>query len=200
MLWLDGERYSFSNPPEYNRQLPNSTINMDHKLNADELFKIVVDTSVAFPLNLDFILADSTTTNLPGQGIFFLYYKEELVYIGYFDPSEANRDVRLERMKKELATITMRGIQVTMNKVSNTALDKSLNLNTIRRKTQGDFLTSRKRVEFADINWDAFKTDDFLCDFTFYWFPEEKNLGNAQDELEHLTNQLRIFYKPTCNG
>lgn len=173
---------------------------MDHKLNADELFKIVVDTSVAFPLNLDFILADSTTTNLPGQGIFFLYYKEELVYIGYFDPSEANRDVRLERMKKELATITMRGIQVTMNKVSNTALDKSLNLNTIRRKTQGDLFTSRKRVEFADINWDAFKTDDFLCDFTFYWFPEEKNLGNAQDELEHLTNQLRIFYKPTCNG
>ena len=58
--------------------------------------------------------------------------------------SEANRDVRLERMKKELATITMRGIQVTMNKVSNTALDKSLNLNTIRRKPKAIFSHQEK--------------------------------------------------------
>lgn len=178
----------------------NCIIYMDHKFNADELFKIVVDSSAIFPLNLDFTLQGKSSMNFPGQGIYFLYFKDELVYIGYFDPSEPNRDVKMERMSKELATITMRGRQVTMNEASNTALDKSLNLNTIPRKPQGDFLTSRKRVEFADTNWDDFKTNDFLCHFTFYWFPEEKNLGNTRDELEHVINQLRKFYKPTCNG
>ncbi len=178
----------------------NCIIYMDHKFNADELFKIVVDSSAIFPLNLDFTLQGKSSMNFPGQGIYYLYFKDELVYIGYFDPSEPNRDVKMERMSKELATITMRGRQVTMNEASNTALDKSLNLNTIPRKPQGDFLTSRKRVEFADTNWGDFKTNDFLCHFTFYWFPEEKNLGNTRDELEHVINQLRKFYKPTCNG
>ncbi len=178
----------------------NCIIYMDHKFNAGELFKIDVDSSAIFPLNLDFTLQGKPSMNFPGQGIYFLYYKEELIYIGYFNPSEKNRDVRLERMKKELATITMRGLQITMNKASNTALDKSLNLNSIGRKPQEDFLTSRKRVEFADTNWDTFKTNDFLCHFTFYWFPEEKNLENTRDELKHVTIQLRKFYKPTCNG
>jgi hypothetical protein len=173
---------------------------MDHKFNAGELFKIVVDSSAAFPLNLDFTLQGKSLMNFPGQGIYFLYFKEELVYIGYFDPSEPNRDVKMERMKKELATITMRGIQVTMNEASNTALDNSLNLKSMPRKPQGDFLTSRKRVGFADNHWDTFKSNDFLSHFTFYWFPEEKNLGNTRDELEHVTIQLRKFYKPTCNG
>jgi len=178
----------------------NHIIYMDHKFNTDELFKIVVDSSAIFPLNLDFTKQGKSSMNFPGQGIYFLYFKEELVYIGYFDPSEPNRDVKMERMSKELATITMRGSQVTMNEASNTALDKSLNLNLIGRKPQGDFLTSRKRVEFADKHWDTFKSNDFLCHFTLYWFPEEKNLGNTRDELEHVTNQLRKFYKPTCNG
>jgi len=173
---------------------------MEHKFNADELFTIEIDASAAFPLNLDFTLQGKSSKNLPGQGIYFLYYYEELIYIGYFDPSEPNRDVKMERMKKELATISMRGRQVTMNEASNAALNKSLNLNSIERKPQGDFLTSRKRVEFADNHWDTFKSNDFLSHFTFYWFPEEKNLGNTRDELEHLTIQLRKFYKPTCNG
>jgi len=56
------------------------------------------------------------------------------------------------------------------------------------------------RVNFADKNWNEFETNTFLCDFTFYWFPEEKNLGRTRDELADLINQLRKFYKPTCNG
>ncbi len=174
---------------------------MEHKFNAEELFKIVVDATATFPLNLDFILQDKAITNLPGQGIYFLYYKEELIYIGYFHPSQKNRDARLERMKKELATITMRGLQVVFTQSSSVAHQQSVNYPIFQGNiSDNGFQTSVNRVNFADANWDAFKTNKFLGDFTFYWFPEEKNLGNTRDELEHLTIQLRKFYKPTCNG
>ena len=62
------------------------------------------------------------------------------------------------------------------------------------------FQTSCKRVEFADKNWRSFKTNNFLKDFTFYWFREDKNLNRTREELEKLTQELRKFYKPTCNG
>jgi hypothetical protein len=55
-------------------------------------------------------------------------------------------------------------------------------------------------VEFADKNWNVFKTNDFLNDFDFYWFREDKNLNRTREELEKLTQELRKFYKPTCNG
>jgi hypothetical protein len=174
---------------------------MEHKFNADELFKIVIDTTAIFPLNVDFILKANATNNLPGQGIYFLYYKEELIYIGYFNPSEKNRDARLERMKKEMATITMRGLQVVFTQSSSVAHQQSVNYPIFQGNiSDNGFQTSVNRVNFADTHWDAFKINDFLSEFTFYWFPEEKNLGNTKDELEHLTNQLRKFYNPTCNG
>jgi hypothetical protein len=94
----------------------------------------------------------------------------------------------------------MRGSQVTMNPTSNTALDRSKNLQKAPRKPKGDFVTSKKRVEFADKNWNEFKTNDFLEDFKFYWFKEDKKLGRTRDELKALSKHLINFYKPTCNG
>jgi hypothetical protein len=167
---------------------------------ADELFQIKVDGNTASPLNLSFEVPSDSLPEFQGPGIFFMYYKTELVYIGFFYPGQKNRDVRKERMIKELATITMRGSHVTMNPTSNKALDGSRNLQNVPRKPKGDFLTSKKRVEFADKNWNEFKTNDFLEDFKFYWFKEDKKLGRTRNELKTLTNQLIKFYKPTCNG
>jgi hypothetical protein len=123
-----------------------------------------------------------------------------LVYIGSFFKSEQKNDVRIQRWKKELATISMRGWQTTMNESSNRALDISINLRNVVRKPKGDFQTSKKRIEFADLNWNEFSINIFLKDFTFHWFPEEKNLTRSKKQLEIVTNQLREFYKPTCNG
>jgi hypothetical protein len=173
---------------------------MEHKFKADEIFDLIVDTNAVFPLNLDFVLKDKKPMDFSGPGIYFLYYKEELVYIGYFHSSKLNNDVRTQRWIKELASITMRGKQVTVNSTSIKALDNSTNLIQTPRKPKGDFLTSKKRVEFADKSWISFQTNDFLCDFTFYWFKEEKGLNRIKSQLKLVTNQLRKFYKPTCNG
>ena len=167
---------------------------------ADELFQISVDLQQNFPLNLSFELNNNSHLDFQGPGIYFMYYKTELIYIGFFYPSQKNRDVRTERMNKELATITMRGKQVTMNVTSNKALDQSAHLQNIPRRPQGDFLTSPKRVRFADRNWSEFQHIDFLKHFSFYWFKEDKKLGRTRNELKAVTKQLINFFKPTCNG
>ena len=41
---------------------------------------------------------------------------------------------------------------------------------------------------------------NLLCDFTFFRFPEEKGLNRTKKQLKAVTNQLRKFYKPACNG
>jgi hypothetical protein len=173
---------------------------MEHKYSADEIFELSVDSQAVFPLNLEFEIKDKKSPNFLGPGMYFMYYKDELVYIGYFHSSKQDNDVRSQRWKKEIATITMRGKWVTVNPKVNQALDASANLTQTPRKPKGDFLTSKKRVEFADKNWNSFKSNNFLCDFTFYWFPEEKGLNRTKKQLKAVTNPLREFYKPTCNG
>jgi hypothetical protein len=85
-------------------------------LRAEELFRITIDSNSVFPLNLNLELFDDSQPMFQGPGIYFMYYKTELVYIGFFYPSQKNRDVRKERMLKEIATITMRSNQVVFSK------------------------------------------------------------------------------------
>jgi hypothetical protein len=174
---------------------------MGHKFNADDLFVLEEDTNSTFPLNLDFIQNPKLTTAFPGPGLYFLYFKDELVYIGFFYPNGDERDARMERMKKEIATISMRGREVVFTQTASDSHQQCVNYPIFQGEiSQNGFQTSVNRVNFADKNWDDFKTNNFLCDFSFYWFPEEKNLERTRNELADLTNQLRKFYKPTCNG
>ncbi len=107
----------------------------------------------------------------------------------------------MERMKKEIAAISMRGREVVFSKSAFDTHQQCVNYPIFQGEISDmGFQTSVKRVEFADKNWNTFQTNDFLKNFDFYWFPEEKNLGRTREELEHVTKQLRKFYKPTCNG
>jgi hypothetical protein len=174
---------------------------MEHKFNADDLFLLEEDTNSTFPLNLDFIRNPKFATDFPGPGLYFLYFKDELVYIGFFYPDGDKRDARMERMKKEIATISMRGREVVFTQNAFEAHQQCVNYPVFQGEiSQNGFQTSVNRVNFADKNWNEFKTNTFLCDFTFYWFPEEKALNCTKKQLKAVTNQLREFYKPTCNG
>jgi hypothetical protein len=174
---------------------------MEHKFNANDLFILEEDVNLLFPLNLEFRFNHKLPFNLPGPSIYFTYFKDELIYIGYFFPNGNDRDARMERMKKEISTISMRGREVVFSQNAFDAHQQCVNYPIFRGEiSENGFQTSVNRVNFADKNWDDFKTNNFLCDFSFYWFPEEKNLGRTRNELADLTNQLRKFYKPTCNG
>jgi hypothetical protein len=104
-------------------------------------------------------------------------------------------------MNKELLSITMRGKQIGFTQSSFDAHQNCVNYPVFQGEiSDNGFLTSTNRVLFADKNWTSFQTNEFLGDFTFYWFKEEKNLNRTRVELEQVTNELRKFYKPTCNG
>lgn len=169
-------------------------------LRAEDLFRITIDSNSVFPLNLSFELTDDSQPAFQGPGIYFMYYKTELVYIGFFYPSQKNRDVRKERMLKEIATITMRSNQVVFTKNAFNAYQQCVNYPIFQGEI-GDngFQTSKNRVEFADKNWNEFQKNEFLKDFSFYWFKEDKKLDKTRDELKKVTKQLINFYKPTCN-
>lgn len=169
-------------------------------LRAEDLFRITIDSNSVFPLNLSFELTDDSQPAFQGPGIYFMYYKTELVYIGFFYPSQKNRDVRKERMLKEIATITMRSTQVVFSKNAFNAHQQCVNYPIFQGEI-GDngFQTSKNRLEFADKNWSEFQNNEFLKDFSFYWFKENKKLGRTRDELNKVTKQLINFYKPTCN-
>jgi hypothetical protein len=174
---------------------------LEHKFNASHLYKINVDSQQLFPLNLEFEENDYPHYDFQGPGIYFTYFKDELVYIGYFFPNGDNRDARMERMKKEISTISMRGREVVFSQNAFNAHQQCMNYPVFQGEiSDNGFQTSLKRVEFADKNWRSFKTNNFLKDFAFYWFREEKQLNRTREELEKLTQELRKFYKPTCNG
>ena len=174
---------------------------MEYKFNADDLFVLIENKQSAFPLNLEFVVKDKKSKGFSGPGIYFLYNKDELIYIGFFYPDGDERDARMERMKKEIATISMRGREVVFTQTAFDAHQQCVNYPIFQGEiSQNGFQTSVKRINFVDKNWNDFKTNDFLKHFIFYWFPEEKNLERSREELKKVTNQLRKFYKPTCNG
>jgi len=131
---------------------------MSCTFSANSLFSVAPDAVFTFPLNLDFTLNHAKESRFSGPGIYFMYYYEELIYIGSFFPSGKNRDVRFERFNKELETITMRGKHVTLNNASIKALQQSTNLKSLIPKLKGDFQTSKKRVEFADKHWKEYNS------------------------------------------
>jgi len=174
---------------------------MEHQFSANDLFDLSVDTKSVFPLNLEFIVKDKKSKDFSGPGIYFLYYKEELVYIGYFHSSKLSNDVRTQRWIKELASITMRGKQIVFTQRAFDAHQNCVNYPVFQGEiSDNGFLTSANRVLFTDKNWTSFQTNGFLADFTFYWFKEEKGLNRTKSQLKLVTNQLREFYNPTCNG
>jgi len=150
-------------------------------------------------LNTEFLL-ESNTDSFDGSGIFFMYYEKELVYIGYFFGSKKH-DVRIHRWTKEMETISMRGHRVGFNEVSFRELQKSKNIHINKPKIKDTgCVTSKKRIQFADKNWDVLSQNptNWLHKFSFTWVPNKAT--KTKKELEKLTNTLRDFYKPSCNG
>jgi hypothetical protein len=165
---------------------------------ASDLFDIQI--SGTFPLDCEFVPNENLPIDLfKGPGIYFLEYKENLVYIGSFFGSNSNNNVLTQRWNKELATISMRGKHVTFNEKAIKSLSSCNSLVIKNPKPKGDYLTSKLRIEFACKNWNELKSESFLKDFKFYWLPYE-NIKKTKKELNQLTNQLRNFYKPLCNG
>ena len=166
---------------------------MKHKFNANDLFILEEDVNLLFPLNLDFVPKKNLLPILDNSGIYFLTYKDELIYIGY----AVQEDV-LSRMKKQLEGITLRGKNLAFNDSCQETIKKSNILNPffsdaiLAQKKSVE--TSPKRILFAEQHWKdfAFLDEKILRNFVFHWFPIDTN-------VEEKCSELKKLLRPRCN-
>ena len=162
-------------------------------------FKLIDGTQ--FPGNLEFYSTDSCD-EFRKAGIFFLFFRGELIYIGF---TENDQDVIAERLVRQLATITLRDHRIQFTQAANNELNaKKEVFNTFFNLPapiidNKDFVTSVNRVAFASYHWDEFinLNDETLSRFEFKWYPNP-SLGN-HSHIESLCNDMKKKYKPRCN-
>ena len=163
-------------------------------------FKVVNTNKNQFPCNLE-IESKVTTDTFRNPGIFFLFYRGELIYIGF---TNNHQDVITERVVRQLATITLRDHRIQFTSAAINALRGNEIFNTYFNLPEPvvanvDFVTSVNRVKYAAQHWDEFKNfnSETLSRFEMEWYPNPDLKGHGS--VEELCQQLKNHYKPRCN-
>jgi hypothetical protein len=164
--------------------------------------KLINPDKTQYPCNFEFeCIADTFDSKFENVGIFFLYYRGELIYIGYTNNQD---NVLAERVVRQLATITLRDHRIQFTKAALNALKDNDVFNTyfnipepVVAKT--DFVTSINRIKYAAHHWDEFKNfnSEMLSRFEIEWYPQPDLKGYRS--IEELCSGLKAQYKPRCN-
>ena len=161
-------------------------------------YTLVKDTQ--FPKNLEFFCLNQDA-KFKQSGIFYLYYRRELIYIGF---TNNDQHVISERILRQIATITLRDHRILFTKLARKQLYvdpviKSYFICPIPVIGKKDFVTSVNRVVFATHHWNEFKNlnKETLGRFEFEWFPNPMLKNNPN--IESLCTALKNKYKPRCN-
>jgi hypothetical protein len=141
------------------------------------------------------------TEEFKNPGIFFFYYRGELIYIGF---TNNHQDVIAERVVRQLAAITLRDHRIQFTKA---ALDELRGKNVFNTYfnlptpvvANVDFVTSVNRVKYAAQHWDEFKkfNSETLSRFEIDWYPNPDLKGC--NSIEALCQLLKNQNKPRCN-
>jgi len=155
-----------------------------------------------FPGNIEFFsVADKTPLEFKNPGIFLLFYRRELIYIGY---SNNNQNIITERVLRQIATITLRDHRVQFTEAALNSLQNCDTFNSDFNQYghvigNRDFVTSVNRVLYAAQHWEEFKNLNMqtLSQFEIAWYPNPDLKGC--NSIEELCTQLKDHYKPRCN-
>ena len=166
---------------------------------ADELFRLQVNENKQFPLNLEFSCFPIEDEEIfHNKGVFALYYREELIYIGYSNNTD---DIRTTRFVRQLQSITFRGEFVQLNNTCINLIPTLVNIskdftNNSVTPIGIDYVTSVNRLKFAEAHWDEFShlENGFLKFFKFEWYVIDEN-----ENLKDIANKLKQKYQPRCN-
>ena len=170
------------------------------------------------PFDLDFPLKKRSDldTLMRGPGVYQIFFKDKLVYIGKFDTLNAG-NVADERWRKHLETITLRGnrlgfkspkaVDELIDLMDNEKLRKALTAEKTRLKERlrdTGVVSSRNRMAFANKNWSTFsKLSDTslkqLFTVDYYRFTHIKTVPKATDSANKLERALIKQYRPECN-
>jgi hypothetical protein len=169
---------------------------------ADDLFDFSMRG--VFPLDVEFVLKKEFEEDelLKSSGVNAMTFKDEILYIGSYAGSA---NVAVIRWQNELQTHSLRGVHVGFTPAAWNTLQGTQSLrssNFPHREKDTGYLTSAKRVLFAEANWNLLvqNAEKWLSYFSFCWMPVSKDAPKSKEEIEELTKQLREFYRPRCNG
>ena len=165
-------------------------------------FKVLNTKEIQFPCNLEFeSITGISSDDFENPGIFFLYYRGELIYIGY---TQNHEHVIAARVVRQLATITLRDYRLQFTSAALDQLRNSNISNTYFHQPEPvianiDFVTSVNRVKYAAHHWDEFKNFNYetLSRFEIDWNPNP--ILHGSNSIEELCQQLKNQYKPRCN-
>ena len=153
----------------------------------------------SFPLNCQFVPKTPIPSAFDTSGIYLLFFDQEKVYVGLADEQPA-----LERIQKQLSTITLRGETIFFNADSQVAVRKASMLKTvfnnqILNKNANGPKTSVRRVKYAASNWELFSklNQDILSRFLIIWFPKNEC---QKETLVEIRNRWVRDLMPICNG
>lgn len=170
-------------------------------------------------LNLNIKAKKNINEELIGPGIYGLFYKNQLIYTGLFkngnDGSPYGGNIADTRWKKHLATVTMRGKDVsaaisTLRYIDNTETDDSLvkicdpSAQELMIKGRG-YVAGLRRVLFALENWSDFNImtpETFLDPFSFSYIrlaPTLEDFEEVRKRIEKTENVVIKEFKSVCN-
>lgn len=163
---------------------------------ASDLFDLNINGD--FPLNCEFVPKTPIPSIFETAGIYMLFFDHQIIYIGI-----AEKEPFVQRIKKQLSTITLRGKSVCFNDACKAIVRSSQVLpkefSTAVEENNAGFDTSKNRISFAEQNWDVFSTlnlDD-LSRFVISWFPKKECFD---EQLEEIKSQFIKEIKPCCNS
>ena len=194
--------------------LTNSSMKIPCTKNVSEIICVETHLGKEFPLNLKFRAKE--VNPIKGPCIYLIFHKNSLIYIGSYKPNHNKANLVKDRIWTHIASITMRGHRVTLPKSLHIpeytdgkyASDFYRNLENItktkrqKRARLGDkgCKTSKKRVEYAALNWQSFRRDidgyDWLplSDFELVTYQLSSVRG-----ITDLEKELIKKYSPFCN-
>jgi hypothetical protein len=174
------------------------------KYTLNELFTIQRIDSVLFPFNLEFKPTGLAEIALDFTGLFYLFYKGELLYIGEGNSGRVS-ETPTKRIQKQLSTITLRGADVCFKGKMPQLILSIPELNTFVSKKllnqlHGSSESSVNKIHFAAQHWEtfAFLENIGLKHFTLV-IKDLKDLKVDASELQTNCKSEKNTFLPRCN-
>lgn len=169
--------------------------------NAQEIFDIKKTNPISgMPTFSNLVFSKKTNkSEINGCGIYLIYYKQKLIYIGKFRGNESNAfggSIFTSRWNRHMQTLTLRGNKISIKQniinkqLNKTLLDNLSNCEPLVLEEDKGFVVSRNRLEFANLYWETFQQNNeaWLNDFEFSYVQ-----FNPEKWQNYNTNQLRTI-------
>ena len=150
------------------------------------------ESQKGYPFNIIFKLKkDIEQSDLYGPGIYLISFKNKVVYLGKYRPSNAG-NVHSQRWIHHVATLTGRGDKVGFGSANRWLYrfkeifdEQGIKINDLsQRKKDTGTVTSLNRIKFSFENFHSFKDELEMSTFQFHYYRNDSIQTKKLDQIE----------------